>query len=158
MEDCRPAGPDDVSVIATLARAMHDELGPIKGGPLLLAREARPEPLEDSYRALLDRDDALVVVGFIDDVVIGFGAVEIETLRTGERLGIVTDLFVDPEARSIGIGEAMAGALLAYCAEASCIGVDARALPGHRATKNFFEEQGFTARAIVMHKPTRADS
>jgi hypothetical protein len=29
--------------------------------------------------------------------------------------------------------------------------VDVIALPGHRATKNFFEEQGFTARAIVMH-------
>ena len=39
-----------------------------------------------------------------------------------------------------------------------CVGIDAFALPGHRAAKNFFEEQGFTARAIVMHHvlPPRA--
>ena len=29
--------------------------------------------------------------------------------------------------------------------------VDAFALPGHRAAKNFFETAGFTARALVMH-------
>ena len=29
--------------------------------------------------------------------------------------------------------------------------VDAIALPGHRATKNFFEEHHFTARALTMH-------
>ena len=29
---------------------------------------------------------------------------------------------------------------------------DAMALPGHRATKNFFEAHGFTARALVMHR------
>ena len=28
----------------------------------------------------------------------------------------------------------------------------ALALPGHRATKNFFEGQHFTARALVMHR------
>ena len=33
--------------------------------------------------------------------------------------------------------------------------VDAFALPGHRATKNFFEEEGFTARALIMHRPLR---
>jgi hypothetical protein len=32
-----------------------------------------------------------------------------------------------------------------------CSGVDATALPGNRATKNFFEESGFTARLLVMH-------
>ncbi len=32
------------------------------------------------------------------------------------------------------------------------MGVDTLALPGHRAAKNFFEESGFTARALVMHR------
>ena len=31
------------------------------------------------------------------------------------------------------------------------MGIDATALPGNRATKNFFEAHGFTARLLVMH-------
>jgi hypothetical protein len=46
----------------------------------------------------------------------------------------------------------MAGELVAFCAGRGCVGIDALALPGHRAAKNFFEESGFTARAIVMHR------
>jgi GNAT superfamily N-acetyltransferase len=154
MEAWRPATPDDIAQIVELARAMREELRAFRGGELFLTREAQPEPLDDSYRALLARDDTLVVVGTFDDAVLGFGAVSVETLRTGEHLGVITELFVDPEARSVGVGEAMTGALLAFCRDRSCIGVDARALPGHRDTKNFFEEHGFTARSLTMHHPT----
>ena len=41
--------------------------------------------------------------------------------------------------------------MLAWFADAGCVGVDAVALPGHRVTKNFFEGSGFTARKLVMH-------
>ena len=123
----------------------------MRGGELWAAREAWPEPLDDAYRALLNRDDALLVVGSIDDAIIGYGAVVVEKLRTGAHLGVVTDLFVEDEARAVGVGEAMVDALGAHCRAHDCIGIDARALPGHRATKNFFEAHGFTARALVMH-------
>lgn len=156
MESCRPASPADVGEIVKLSRAMRAELGPMKGGPLLLEREARAEPLDDTYAALLERGDARLVVGCIDEIVVGFGAVEVETLGDGSRLGIVTDLFVDEGARSIGVGEAIVAALIEFCTEHECRGMDARALPGHRATKNFFEEHGFTARALVMHRALRA--
>jgi hypothetical protein len=46
----------------------------------------------------------------------------------------------------------MADALVAFCDAQGCIGIDTLALPGHRAAKNFFEESGFIARAIVMHR------
>ena len=157
MEACRPATAGDLGRIAELARAMRAELTPMKGGALWAVREARPEPLEEAYGALLDGDDALLVVGTLDSVVIGFGAVEVETLRSGERLGVITDLFVEPDARAVGVGEALAGDLVEFCAAHRCVGVDALALPGHRAAKNFFEESGFTARAIVMHRPERDD-
>lgn len=135
---------------------MHDELRALKGGVTWNAREARPEPLEDSYGVLLGRDDACLVVGTIDDAVIGFGAAVIEPLRTGDRLGIVTDLFVEPEARAVGVGESMMSALLRFCDDAGCVGIDAWALPGHRDAKNFFEGSGFSARGIVMHRPQGA--
>jgi len=136
---------------------MRAELAPMKGGVLWAMREARPEPLEEVYGALLDGDDALLVVGTLDSVVIGFGAVEVETLRSAERLGVITDLFVEPDARAVGVGEALAGDLVEFCTARGCVGIDALALPGHRATKNFFEESGFTARAIVMHRRAMKD-
>lgn len=155
MESCRRATPDDLGEIVRLAAALRAELGAMRGGAVWLAREARPEPLDQAYRDLLDRDDALLVVGAIDAAAVGFGAVEIETLRAGERLGVVAELFVEAEARSVGVGEAMARVLIEFCEDRQCIGIDTRALPGHRATKNFFEEQGFTARALVMHRSLR---
>jgi GNAT superfamily N-acetyltransferase len=151
MEACRPAADVDVATVAKLAREMLAELLPLRGGALLAAREARPEPLEQAYTDLLARDDVQVAVGSIDDVVVGFGVVEVEQLRTGDHLGVVTDLYVEPGARSVGVGEAIVGVLVEFCRARDCIGVDGRALPGHRATKNFFEEHGFTARALVMH-------
>ncbi len=132
---------------------MRAELRAMRGGAIWVEREAFPEPLDDAYAALLERDDACVVVGAIDDVVVGFAALVIDVLHDGARLGVITDLFVEEGAREVGVGEAMVGHLLAFCSDAGCIGVDALALPGARAAKNFFEESGFVARVIVMHRP-----
>jgi ribosomal protein S18 acetylase RimI-like enzyme len=151
-EACRRATAGDVPRIAELARELRTELEPMKGGAIWARREARAEPLEDGYEALLARDDACVLVGTIDDTVIGFGTVVVEALRDGGNLGVIDDLYVDPEARSVGVGEELVNALIAFCDEHECVGIDALALPGHRATKNFFEENGFTARALVMHR------
>jgi ribosomal protein S18 acetylase RimI-like enzyme len=158
VEGSRPASAVDLDRIAELARVMRTELAAMKGGALWAVREARPEPLEEAYGKLLGRDDALLVVGTIDDAVIGFGAVELETLRSGARLGVITDLFVEPDARAVGVGETLAGDLVRYCTEHDCVGIDALALPGHRAAKNFFEDSGFTARAIVMHRRAPTES
>ena len=42
--------------------------------------------------------------------------------------------------------------LIAWAHEAGAVGIDALALPGDRATKNFFETAGLTARAILVHR------
>ncbi|MDQ3946587.1 MAG: GNAT family N-acetyltransferase [Actinomycetota bacterium] len=150
-EDVRPAVGADVPAILELAGALRAELSPMRGGSIWAVREARPEPLEAAYKALVDRTDARVVVGTIDGTPVGFGVGEVEILQDGSRLGVVSELFVDPEARAVGVGEAMLGSLVDHFASIGCIGVDAFALPGHRAAKNFFEESGFTARGILMH-------
>lgn len=152
MEGCRPATVDDLPRVVELARLLRHELVPMKGGALWSNREALAEPLDDAYAALLERDDALIVVGTVDETVVGFGVVTVERLRSGETLGVISDLFVEPDARAVGVGEAMADDLVAFCAARGCVGIDTFALPGHRAAKNFFEESGFTARAIVMHR------
>lgn len=152
MEGSRPATVDDLVRIVELARHLRHELVAMKGGVLWSNREARAEPLDEAYAQLLGRDDALVVVGTVDETVVGFGVVTLEQLRTGETLGVISDLFVEPDARAVGVGESMADELVAFCAERGCTGIDSLALPGHRAAKNFFEESGFSARAIVMHR------
>jgi GNAT superfamily N-acetyltransferase len=156
VESSRPASAEDIPRVVELARLMRAELGAMRGGALWLERDAWPEPLEDTYDALLARDDALVLLGAIDDAVIAFAAVVVEQLRSGARLGVITDLFVEAEAREVGVGEVLVDALVDHCRAAGCIGVDATALPGHRAAKNFFETHGFTARALAMHKRLEA--
>lgn len=153
METARAATNDDIPAIVELARGLRRELRTMRGGPLWEARDARPEPLASAFEALLQHADVRVVVGCIDDTVVGFGAVHVESLLDGSRLGVVTELYVDPEARAVAVGEAIAEALIRYCSDAGCIGVDAFALPGHRQAKNFFERNGFTARALTMFKP-----
>lgn len=150
-EGCRPAGPADVPRLAELARAAIDELAPMRGGEVWRAREARAEPIEDGLAAALDDADSRVLVATIDGVVVGYAVVRMEHLGEGSVLGVVDDIFVEEGARQIGLGEAMMDDLVAWCDERKCLGMDAMALPGHRATKNFFEESGFTARQLVMH-------
>ena len=48
-------------------------------------------------------------------------------------------------------------AMVVWCRERGCIGIDGLALPGNRETKNFFETFGLVARAIVVHRPLDGD-
>jgi len=150
-EGCRPARTTDVPRITELNRAVIEELAPMRGGAVWKAREARPEPIEEGLLALLEDPDARVLVATIDGVVVGYAVAHVEQLRDGSVLGVIDDIFVEEGARQIGLGELMIDDVVAWCRERKCIGIDAMALPGHRASKNFFEESGFTARQLVMH-------
>jgi ribosomal protein S18 acetylase RimI-like enzyme len=152
VEDARVADDAELARVAELARELRDELRAERGGALWATREARPEPLDDALAELSRRDDALVVVGTTEDVVVGYGIARWEPLRDGTRLGVIDEIYVEPEARGVGVGELVVERLVAFCVDAECLGVDATALPGHRQAKNFFERAGFTARSLVMHR------
>jgi ribosomal protein S18 acetylase RimI-like enzyme len=157
VEAARPATADDLAAVLALARAGREEQESQRGGPLWSAREARAEPLDVALGALLHRPDAHVVVGTIDEVVVGYGVALVERLRGGAVHGVVTDLHVDPGARGVGVGEAVVRLLVDRLVGAGAATIDAHALPGAREAKNFFEAQGFTARLIVMtHEVTGA--
>jgi GNAT superfamily N-acetyltransferase len=156
-EGSRDAVEADLPRIVELAHLLRAELGAMKGGATWLEREAWPEPLDAAYANLLAADDACVVVGTIDDVVVGYGAVVVETLRSGTRLGVITDLFVEQGARAVGVGECIATLVMEWCRTTGCGAIDALALPGHREAKNFFERNGFTARALTMHRDLADD-
>ena len=153
MEEARAAVAADVPRLVELALALQAELTPMRGGALWSARESRVAPDEAAFTALVDREDAELVVGTIDGVVVGYGTLEYETLRDGHKLGLIGDIYVEDDARAVGVGELIAEQLVASALAAGCQGIDAFALPGHREAKNFFERNGFTARALIMHKP-----
>ncbi|MDQ6614136.1 MAG: GNAT family N-acetyltransferase [Actinomycetota bacterium] len=152
MEGARPATADDVGRLAQLYLQAKEELLEFRGAGLLFLREARRYPLEQSLTDDLSDPDRALWVGTIDDFVVGYAAGRIDELPAGERLGVIEDLFVEAGARSVGVGEVMADSVIAWFEERGCTGADALALPGARATKNFFEESGFTARLLVMHR------
>ncbi|MGH9224867.1 MAG: GNAT family N-acetyltransferase [Acidimicrobiales bacterium] len=158
MEDAREAGEADVPDLARLARDAIGELAPMRGGAVWRVQEARQEPIEETFRRDLADAAARILVGTIDAVPVGYAVARIENLSDGSRLGVVEDIYVDPGAREVGLGEAMMADLVAWCTQRGCFGMDAMALPGHRSTKNFFEESGFTARKLVMYHSLRDQS
>jgi GNAT superfamily N-acetyltransferase len=146
------------------------------------------------------RPDRLVVVGTIDEVIVGFARVgvvpvdaasaagsadwafapsapELDPSDTSTRpgpteadpsaspgppghsepsprlLGIVRTLYVEPPGRAIGVGEAIMDMVISWCTSLRCVGIDAPALPGARHAKAFFEDEGFVARLLIMHRP-----
>ena len=152
-EACRPAAEADLPRLAELAGEAVAELRPGRGGEVWARQAARHPPFEESLATQLGASDHHIVAGTLDDVVMGYGVAQIERLRDGGRLGVVTDLYTDPGCRELGIGELMMQALVDWCAVRGCFGVDSLALPGDRHTKNFFESFGLVARAIIVHRP-----
>lgn len=152
-ESARTATVDDLAAVVELARTAADEKREQKGGEVWARRESRPEPRAPELLAALDDPTREVAVGTLDGTVIGYGLVHVERLDDGGALGVIDDIYVDPGARAVGVGEALMDHLLAWARAQGCFGVDSLALPGDRATKNFFESFGLVARAIVVHRP-----
>ncbi len=151
-ETARRATADDVAAIADLADAAIEELTPNRGGAVWRRQTARTIPTNQSISDAIDAEDHEVIVGCIDETPVGYGVLRLETQRDGTTLGVIDDLYTDPEARAVGVGEAMMNLVVALAKDHGCFGIDSIALPGDRHTKNFFETFGLVARAIVVHR------
>jgi ribosomal protein S18 acetylase RimI-like enzyme len=152
LEGARPAGRGDLEELAALVAYAHEHVAPQRGGALFLDRDTPVRAEEAVLGACLDDPDAHVVVGTLDAAIVGYGIVRIELLPSGTRLGRIDELYVLPDGRAVGVGEAIMDAIVAFCEDRGCSGIDAVALPGDRDTKNFFETFGLVARAIVVHR------
>lgn len=152
MQGARPATGDDVERLAELATAAKAELAANRGGSIWVRREARAATDDAAMSAALAAP-GLVVAGTIDEVVVGYAIVRPDRLADGAVLGVLEDLYVEPDARGVGVGEALMDQVLAWAAANGCTGLDSMVLPGDRAAKNFFESFGLVARAILVHRP-----
>jgi len=120
---------------------------------LTLSRENPNYGDAESYfkSAFLDSSTE-IFVGTIDEVIVGFGVIKLGYLEDGTAHASIKALYVEEAARSIGVGEAMMEEMLICANSHKAEAVDAVALPGDRATKNFFETHGLVARAIIVQK------
>ncbi len=155
--------PDPVVRAATIAdrpeldrllRAARAELDGRKGAWLWERANARWPSIETALDDMLGDglgDPWIVGIGTIDDVAVGFCVGVVDNLHRDGRLGVVHGLYVEPDGRSISVGDFLIEWIIESFRTANCIGVDAWALPGERDTKNFYEAHAFSARLITVH-------
>ena len=148
----RPARSSDIGTLVELYEGLEREQSELKRmWPLFDGLET---PVGEAFSAILDDEHSLLLIGEIDGVPLGLLWARSEPMlrRAGdERVGVFRLIYTDPEARGVGVGEAMLGPALDGLRERGHRRFDARVSPGHRLAKNFFEQNGFAARLIVMH-------
>lgn len=143
----RPAEAGDLPLLVDMARAARLEQSEKRGGRLLVARHCRPEPLDLAFGEAIEDPTTGLWAGTVDGVPVGYALVSAD----GD-IAVIEELHVDPEARAVGVGEALLDVIVVWAKEQACSGVDSFALPGARETKNFFETFGMTARLLVLHR------
>jgi GNAT superfamily N-acetyltransferase len=146
----------DLDELVRLDSLAREHLRPLRGGEMYLLHTARPEPAAASLREDLAEVDRVVLLGCLGDVPVGYAIGAIRPLADDTCAADVTEVFVEEAARGVGIGSLLLHELLRWATDRGCIGIDARALPGDRDTKNFFESFGLVARAITVHRDLRA--
>ena len=150
MEHARRAAGADLPALVALLRAQRTEVGPQRGGDLWVAEHH--EPSVEHLDAQRRRDDSLVLCGTYDDVIVGALTARLADVPGVGAIARIDDLYVEPDAREVGVGAALINELRSWALERGCAGIDAVVLPGARATKNFFEAHGLVARAITVHQ------
>lgn len=148
----RNATTDDCDLLADAHRLGHAAVADARGGALDTLLRGRAEPIEDTFAADIGKDERTVLIATADEHPAGYLVAVYEPLRSGEAILRVLDLWVHPQARGIGLGYALMNNAVDVAMARGCTGIDARALPGDRATKNFFESFGLVARTIEVHK------
>ena len=151
-ESVRVAELSDREVLRSLAAEARVELSNKRGGDVVERLDPhRADSRAEIVRAVED-PAATLPLGDIDGTAVGYGLMTLRTVVAGSLHATVEEIFVLPEARSVGVGEAIIETLLADASERGAAAIQSMALPGDRATKNFFESQGMVARSILVHR------
>ena len=148
----RAAIPEDLETLIHLYRLLEEEMVALH--PMWPLADGLPEPVEEALAQAIADPEATVAVGLIDGALLGFLLARVEELlpqAKDEQIGAIRLVFVDREAREVGVGEAMLDLTLTKLRGRGLTRFDAHVLPGHRLVKNFFEAGGFAARSIIMH-------
>jgi GNAT superfamily N-acetyltransferase len=150
VETARLAEETDLDALVSLWERAVADLDGHRGGALLAGSLVRSDIRAFVEHALTDRD-RVMAIGSLDGVPVGIASAFADRQRR-EAIGAMELIYVDPNARQVGVAEAMLELIWSWCATLRLAGLDAPALPGNRAAKAFFESHGFLARLLVMHR------
>jgi ribosomal protein S18 acetylase RimI-like enzyme len=149
----RRATAADAAIIETLYRGLAAEMDALR--PIWSAADGLAEPVAETIAVFLEDGPWSGYVGEIDGVPVGFLLVCDESLLPrggGRTIAAARFIYTQPEARQVGVGEAMMDSWMEDAGSRGVALFDAYVSPGHREAKNFFESHGFVARSIVMHR------
>jgi GNAT superfamily N-acetyltransferase len=152
----RAAVHNDVSDFRDLRRlrtGCRDELDNYRGADALY--DVDIAALDPQYPSTAQPTSTEVYLAALDGAVVGFATI-VDDAPT-QRIAII-ELYVEPEARSVGVGETLRTFVVDLARERHRKSVDAFALPGMRESKNFFEAGAFVARVITMRHQIEASS
>ena len=139
----RPAEETDVDALRLLESEGRTAVQDQRGG----ARWLVEHPAVDTGWAARC-DDADVLVGHIDDVVIGYLVAELGS----DHIVRIDQVWVTPEARELGFGDALLATAIDRARGHGAVAVEGEALPGDRQTKNLYERAGIVARLITTFR------
>ncbi len=140
----RPAKPEDLESVNSLAREMVGAIQNKRGGAALLASQ----PIEsNAAQGWYSSGDASLVVATADSEVVGFalGTASLEVFS-------LHWIFIHNAARRVGLGSALLDSILNQAERQGCKRFDSVALPGDARTKNFFESYGIKARLLTVSR------
>lgn len=137
--DVRAATAGDVEQLAWLEREARASLVDQRGGQRWLV--THPERGADWHRSIAELD---VVVAHIGDVIVGY-----IVLDARSAVATVDDVFVTPQARELGFGDALLAACLDRARASGAAHFEGESLPGDRDTKNLYERAAIKARLIT---------
>ncbi len=149
----RPATTADLDRIVEMYQPAEDEQVALREAWSLA--DGLAVPTAETLLGMFEDPDAHLIVGTIDGVVFGFAVARIERLLPqagGEQIGVIRLIYVEEDARMVGVGEAMLNGLMEWFTTRGIKRFDAIVSPGHRLAKNFFESAGFKARRITMYR------
>ncbi len=133
---------DDIPEIELIEAEARSALVDQRGGERWLVTHP---PRTGRWDAAIATGD--VHLAHIDDVVVGY----LVAPRNG-HIVLIDEVYVVPEARELGFGDAMLAAALDAGRRDGCTLVEGEALPGDRNTKNLYERAGITARLITVSR------
>jgi GNAT superfamily N-acetyltransferase len=140
----RRAVGDDAGSLALLEGEARAGLVDTRGGNRWLEEHPTIAPWDG---AVAERDVFVAVLAFPGDpeVVVGYLVLDVD----GE-IARVDQVYVTPEARELGFGDALLELATEVARGAGVVVLEGQALPGDRNTKNLYERAGITARLITV--------
>lgn len=146
----RRADHGDTSILGELEADLRAGLADVRGGARWL--DAHPR-VGDGWHAAID--ERAVFVGTIPadsegDAVIALLVADL--VADPMPVVRVDQVYVAPDARELGFGDALLAAAIEWGREAGAVLIEAETLPGDRHLKNLYERASVTARLITVSK------